>query len=527
VLEKYKLFDKEEAINLLKISDIDPASTIAKMRSIIERIVKFLFSRDFPGEPAASLELAIKKLRDCGTIPNAIGIFLTTLRISGNVAVHDRIDSKDDVSALIPLFIRTVEWFVNEHLSKVPASEVKPDLSRFKDAILDKEEAIALHELEEFIREPIVIVSSSKFHSNREAREERPHIWIENAHIIGLELRGLRLKEIPSPVKIFKQLRYLNLELNRITSVPDWFIMMDSLDEVVVDPKLVKIIRNFMAQNTKRAPTLHARLKSALALSQQILSCSICFALFFLLCIGLSVSGSIPDSTTEQVMVFFSHLTFYEAVHFIAILLFNIPWTYQWFLKRRYKNRPVEKLAVDTANAIMDLKKQGSAYYIIRDGKLVDLQITGAKFTTIPDIVRSFKDIKRLNLSHNLILSVPTWIAELSSLELLELQKNPFRTIPSEILNLSRLKFIHLPLPPRRDPRLKDLRRQKVRVKFISRFYFLLILHITLFILSFIASNQDFGSFIPWSIASALIVMGTAASIELAKVRRNVELIRI
>jgi hypothetical protein len=113
VLEKNKVLDKIEAINLLKMVDIDPASTITKMRAIIERIVKFMFQRNFKSDAQPTNEYMSSTLFTKGFIPKTIFTYMNTIRISGNDAVHGVKESKEDVYVLMPLFTHVAEWLVS------------------------------------------------------------------------------------------------------------------------------------------------------------------------------------------------------------------------------------------------------------------------------------------------------------------------------------------------------------------------------------------------------------------------------
>ena len=45
--------------------------------------------------------------------PMVINVYLNTLRLVGNIGAHEGGDSKEEVEAVLPIFVRTVEWFVD------------------------------------------------------------------------------------------------------------------------------------------------------------------------------------------------------------------------------------------------------------------------------------------------------------------------------------------------------------------------------------------------------------------------------
>jgi len=106
--------DGERIIELLKV---DPPSTLTRMRVVIERIVSFLFRHQFPSlSPKRPLASKLQKLSESNAFPPLISIYLDTLRLTGNIGAHEAIGTREDVEAVLPIFLRVVEWFVGRKL---------------------------------------------------------------------------------------------------------------------------------------------------------------------------------------------------------------------------------------------------------------------------------------------------------------------------------------------------------------------------------------------------------------------------
>jgi hypothetical protein len=118
LLEKHNVFDKAEADDLLKMVDIDPDSTLTKMRSIFERIVDYLIKQHSKSDAHRTTDFKTWKLSTDGFIPKNITIYLNVVRIAGNSGIHPndpkkhRIFTKKDVYLLMPIFVHVIEWFI-------------------------------------------------------------------------------------------------------------------------------------------------------------------------------------------------------------------------------------------------------------------------------------------------------------------------------------------------------------------------------------------------------------------------------
>ena len=88
------------------------------MRVIIEKIVSLLFQQEFPTSARLALADKIQRLKSAGLFPPFISIYLDTLRLTGNIGAHEAAGTKEDVEAVLPIFLRIVEWFLDREFAK-------------------------------------------------------------------------------------------------------------------------------------------------------------------------------------------------------------------------------------------------------------------------------------------------------------------------------------------------------------------------------------------------------------------------
>ena len=117
-LEKKGIARIEDAQRILQLIEIDPGSTLTKMRVIIGKIISFIYKRNFPSR-SVKLSDMIYELNKKNAFPPFIYIYLNTLRLAGNIGAHEKVDSKKEVEAVLPIFIRVIEWFVNQESRSV------------------------------------------------------------------------------------------------------------------------------------------------------------------------------------------------------------------------------------------------------------------------------------------------------------------------------------------------------------------------------------------------------------------------
>lgn len=117
LLEKNGIANKSEGEQLVELLKISPSSTLIRIRVIVEKIVSFLFNQAFP-KSSHNLTLSdkLQRLNTSKIFPPFINIYLNTLRLTGNIGAHEGEGGKEDVEAILPIFLRVIEWFLDKEL---------------------------------------------------------------------------------------------------------------------------------------------------------------------------------------------------------------------------------------------------------------------------------------------------------------------------------------------------------------------------------------------------------------------------
>lgn len=134
-------FLKKNWSNLAEIAELaeenlyeDSNTTIVKLRMFTEQIVDYIYAYDNLEEPEEnSFFNKLKLLERAGLIQNEIEDIFHTLRIEGNKAVHESLDSTETAETLLSLSHKLAVWFMQVYGDwkfepnefKLPEKEVK------------------------------------------------------------------------------------------------------------------------------------------------------------------------------------------------------------------------------------------------------------------------------------------------------------------------------------------------------------------------------------------------------------------
>lgn len=119
LLEENGIASRNEGERIIELLKVDPPSTLTKMRVIIEKIVSFVFQQRFPTlSPKRPLAGKLHKLDESNVFPPFISVYLDTLRRTGNIGAHESTGTKEDVEAVLPIFLLVVEWFLDKELKQ-------------------------------------------------------------------------------------------------------------------------------------------------------------------------------------------------------------------------------------------------------------------------------------------------------------------------------------------------------------------------------------------------------------------------
>jgi len=179
-----KIMLKADLNNIIKIIDMDPSISIGKMRTICEKISKYIYEKT---EENTYLK---KKFADIlynlfknNQIEKPIYLFFNTIRIAGNIGIHAKIENKKDILSLIPMFTSILEWFIErilpslklknfiEEIIKENEREKEKEFSGFN--ILKKGFCAKSRDNEYFM--PLTFLSTSQYNPELKCEETKPH----------------------------------------------------------------------------------------------------------------------------------------------------------------------------------------------------------------------------------------------------------------------------------------------------------------------------------------------------------------
>jgi Domain of unknown function (DUF4145) len=119
LLERYDILKKKELISLYKILNVDSSMSLAKFRKIFESLIHFLY-KSYVSSNKSHFSKMINELSEKKIFPETVKAYLNTIRIIGNIAVHqDSAVSIEDIKVLTPMFVYTAKWLVGLCLEKI------------------------------------------------------------------------------------------------------------------------------------------------------------------------------------------------------------------------------------------------------------------------------------------------------------------------------------------------------------------------------------------------------------------------
>lgn len=118
-LEELNITARDEADRIVDLLQNAPGMLLTEMRVLIEKAITYLYVQKYSHSTHVNLHNMIQKLDRDRIFPAMISIYLVTLRTSGNVGAHTGAGSKEDIEVLLPLFVRVLEWFLDEGIYKV------------------------------------------------------------------------------------------------------------------------------------------------------------------------------------------------------------------------------------------------------------------------------------------------------------------------------------------------------------------------------------------------------------------------
>jgi internalin A len=224
-----------------------------------------------------------------------------------------------------------------------------------------------------------------------------------------MQLSSGRLKEIPTGIKRFTKLKYLDLFGNSISELPDWFSELNKLKNISLKsnsfssvPSILYVLNSLENLNLSdnRITEIHdIDIRNLFEINQ----------------IDLSFNGfsSFPNTDLEYAKT--------------TTLLLNGN-NLDCFPQVLNKIHTLRKLDL-SGNSIEQFNDED--FYFLSN--LEELDLSNNKLTYLPPSIKQLKKLKKLNLSGNLIKHLPKEFENLTELKSLDLSGNPIENVPVEI----------------------------------------------------------------------------------------------
>ncbi len=515
-LEKYEtLPTRTETLEIFNLLNRDPSLTLAKIRNILERIVNFIYDQLFQPSTLTFGE-QLHRLNNEKIFPKLIYVSLNSLRLAGNVGAHEIADSKKQVSALIPLFLEVMRWFIEEVIgqlieNKYPNIAEPEEIRLYEDLGVYSSEYTALEDLGRLCKIPLPIIHSKSL------IEGQIGVYVERGHIISLSLYGENLGEIPDAVRKFQSLQFLNLRKNHLVNLPFWIFELKNLKHLQIqdnkflelpedllnasqqltiqlDTNLLKSPKARMLENRDRISINRPyKLKLFITLLVVFIIGIVGQGIFFNIYVYTPENDPLND-TLLNLIVFFWMLYAFSLGPMLALIVYSLFQTHNK-IKKRYQFGSVQKLFVlsyEELAAIQSVEKQlrekvPIKYQISKKGvvppdwgysvehdHIVFLSLKDRNLLSVPNCIRGLKYLKVLDLQHNKIELIPDWISELVELRELNISKNPIQNLPKNITDLPDLKTIFFPFTLKKPKNLTALAQKGIDVLRVGRLIYFL-----------------------------------------------------
>lgn len=510
-LEQNGILKKDEAENLFKLTKIDPGSTISKMRSIIERIIQFLYIKNIgPIIRSKNLIQMLKSLNSQQLFPKTIYIYFNTIRITGNEAVHGNTVSEKDVNALIPLFILIIEWFIENQLKNLQIfnSENNKENSQgniefYRNVGIYSEEAKALKKIERDY--DLKILPWENDPKNR----QDSFFKAKNGHVLHLDLTKQELTTIPVSVKNLKHLQILDIDKNKIRQIPDWFAELKNLKSISFLSNPIKKFPNVLkkisslseiylnkslltARDTNDIKEKGIQIKYYKSGRFTTLGCSLVFIIILISYFSIEIESL---STIElfflsiiNIIIFMAWLSpFYlisyyfggelipKIIHFIGEKRFpknfelihdsEIQLLHELEMQYDISLKPISKIQCFFID-------KPQCYYTIKNKMVETLCLNGINVPVLPDEIGKFTKIEEIIFRSNGFVTIPRWVDQLSELKVLDLKGNKSNSLPYEINDVPRLMEIRIPYREKNKGIYEVLKKKGIHIRIFSKILF-------------------------------------------------------
>ncbi len=465
-MEKHEIIEVETVQKIPRLAEIDPTSAIQKMRVILEKIVDFIYQNTAKKESGKKkLSDKLWKLNQDKVIPRKIYIYMNSIRITGNHASHGDKFTDEDIRINFPILCNVINWFLEGYLknyleskketesavngheptekeSKISSNQEKIVSFRGSDLVL--EEFKAIEELEE--KFGVLFLNEDNF---SQSYFDFRFSTYEN-HVVSITMRDLHLQEIPETINSFTEIVFLDFSHNEIVEIPSWINKFQNLKvlnlrknrNLVLSKDIAKTIqkRNI---SVKHERGILAKTPSTGSITNQKL---VYLAWFLVISIVISIIIE-PELLLNLILLGFG----LAIIKGLIIVLCAIGCSVIVFIfhklsrDRSPEDSKSEVLKANEKRALISLKSKAGMAIPFRQelSSVIALNIRESNYTSIPEEIFQFKNLKYLYFESNKLFKITPKILQLENLEILNLMHYPnLNSISSELIKLKHLKEI-------------------------------------------------------------------------------------
>jgi len=253
-----------------------------------------------------------------------------------------------------------------------------------------------------------------------ESTESDARVYIESSNVIELNLMKCDLGKLPESIGNLQYLQKLKLNNNVLSSLPESFGNLKSLQVLYLrDNNLISLPKSF--KNLRSLEVLGLMNNKLRAIPKDLLSLPL---LKF-----LGVSGNPIDYSTDDTI---------KKLIKTGVEILEISGKMLITKKEAAVIEELEQLTGKLLPLMMDI--DWITYGVnVEDEHVVGLSLCDSKLETLPESISNLTHLKELDISNNMITSLPNTFSELDKLQKLNYNLNRLEAVNPQLFNLKSL----------------------------------------------------------------------------------------
>ncbi|MHA1232721.1 MAG: leucine-rich repeat domain-containing protein [Candidatus Helarchaeota archaeon] len=263
----------------------------------------------------------------------------------------------------------------------------------------------------------------------------------EKRKIVGLSLYWLYISNLLYDIVYLKQLKYLNLSMNKLKTLPDFFHKLESLQELYLGINQLRTLPESFG-NLKSLRELYLGVNKLRTLPDSFGNMSS----LQILNLSKNELTTLPES--------FSNLKSLRILSLSNNQLRTLPESFGnlkslQILDLRYNQLTTLPESFGNLKSLQELylgvnqlRTLPESFGSLKSLQILDLSSIGLRI--LPESFGDLKSLRELNLRYNQLKTLPELIFELKNLENLSLEGNQLTTLPESLSNLKSLRELNL-----------------------------------------------------------------------------------